>query len=545
MPDNVERTLHVEWDPKTGTFKGLPDCWADLLPEGTVKNVKRTNGPSALAKDLTTSGRQINNDEPVDGKLLPVKPSRRIRNSIVGRDALSPSASKRGSVFGSANSNSSFIKRLSQIALGKIDKIATSRQSQTFIDGPTIIGTPYNVKHQHHVEPDPHTSTGFTGLPESWSAVLKMSGITKDDVNANPQEVLECLKFHIEGPPPTKPTTKQLQTDIARTVHIKNDDPLKYFQNLRKLGQGASGVVYSALDTRTNKSVALKVAPIAELVDLTNEIAMQAMSNHHNIVNYIETFATASEICIVMEFVGGGSLTDTVGVGLEMEERLIAYVCKQVLQALAFVHRSHRIHRDIKSDNILVDSSSGDVKIADFGFAIGLTSDASTRNSVVGTPYWMAPELIKGQEYGTGIDVWSLGITAIEMAEGEVRTGEKGQNPISARYFATNLHDSQPPLMREKPLRALLLITVKPPPKLKNKNGTYSETFQHFIAQCLNPNAEKRATAEQLLLHPFIKSAPSPGGPEFAKYAKRIIQEKKIARQERAKKKLAQQQANK
>ena len=185
--------------------------------------------------------------------------------------------------------------------------------------------------------------------------------------------------------------------------------------------QGASGVVYSALDTRSGKNVALKVAPIAELVDLTNEIAMQAMSKHGNIVNYIETFATTSEICIVMEFVGGGSLTDTLGVNFEMPESLIAWVCKEALQALAFVHRSHRIHRDIKSDNILVDSTTGKVKLADFGFAIGLTSDTSTRNSVVGTPYWMAPELIKSDEYGTGIDIWSLGITAIEMAEGEVR----------------------------------------------------------------------------------------------------------------------------
>ena len=127
-------------------------------------------------------------------------------------------------------------------------------------------------------QPDKTTATGFTGLPESWSQILVASGITKEDAVENPQAVLDCLTFHIEGPPPEKPTGKKLQDDIARTVHIKSDDPLKYFSDLRKLGQGASGVVYSATDTRNGKSVALKVAPIAELVDLTNEIAMQAMS---------------------------------------------------------------------------------------------------------------------------------------------------------------------------------------------------------------------------------------------------------------------------
>jgi serine/threonine protein kinase len=162
------------------------------------------------------------------------------------------------------------------------------------------------------------------------------------------------------------------------------------------------------------------------------------MCQHSNIVSYVETFATQSEVCIVMEYIEGGSLTDSIGVGVDFPEVHLANVCRQCLMALSHVHRSHRIHRDIKSDNILIDQATGDVKIADFGFAIGLTSDNNKRTSVVGTPYWMAPELIRGHDYGIEIDIWSLGITAIEMAEGE------------------------PPLMHEPPLRALLMITVKP-----------------------------------------------------------------------------------
>ena len=174
--------------------------------------------------------------------------------------------------------------------------------------------------------------------------------------------------------------------------------------------------------------------------------------------------------------------------------------------ALAHIHRAHRIHRDIKSDNILIDQSSGAVKIADFGFAIGLTSDATKRTSVVGTPYWMAPELIRGQDYGCEIDVWSLGITAIEMAEGE------------------------PPMMREPPLRALLMITVKSAPKLKRPER-YSETFNHFLACCLQTNAAKRPSAEELLLHPFIAQASS--NEHFATFVTATIKAKKEARRAR------------
>jgi len=119
-----------------------------------------------------------------------------------------------------------------------------------------------------------------------------------------------------------------------------------------------------------------------------------------------------------MEFVHGGTLTEVLGPTIDFPEAHIAFVCKQMLMGLAYLHRQHRLHRDIKSDNILV-GFNGAVKLADFGFAVGLTEEQDKRRSVVGTPYWMAPELIRGLEYDAKVDVWSLGITAIEMAEGE------------------------------------------------------------------------------------------------------------------------------
>ena len=144
-----------------------------------------------------------------------------------------------------------------------------------------------------------------------------------------------------------------------------------------------------------------------------------------------------------MELLNGGPLTELLGPGVDWMESHIAFVCREILQALAFLHANHRLHRDIKSDNILVDME-GTVKIADFGFAIGLTAEVDKRRSVVGTPYWMAPELIRGLEYDGKVDVWSTGITCLEMCDGE------------------------PPLMDQPPLRALLLITTQGTPQPTN-----------------------------------------------------------------------------
>ena len=144
--------------------------------------------------------------------------------------------------------------------------------------------------------------------------------------------------------------------------------------------------------------VALKICPISDLPELTNEIGLHAMCSHPAVVNLLEAYVTKTEVCIVMEYMSGGCLTDCLGVDVTFPESHIAFVCNQVLMALAFMHREHKLHRDIKSDNILVDRT-GRVKVADFGFAISLTREEAKRTSVVGTPYWMAPELIRGQEY--------------------------------------------------------------------------------------------------------------------------------------------------
>lgn len=218
--------------------------------------------------------------------------------------------------------------------------------------------------------------------------MLKASGISKEDTQANPQAVLDVLNFHIEGPPPKMVTNRaSMAKKIKDAVNLKNEDYHNYYTDMMKLGQGASGVVYSAKDKRSGRIVALKLCALAELAELTNEIGLQTMTKHPNIVECIEAYQSKTDVCIVMELMMGGSLTDCCTQNSSMPEPCVAYVCKRMLMALAYMHRMYRLHRDIKSDNVLV-NYDGLVKLADFGFAIGLTNEESKRTSVVGTPYW-------------------------------------------------------------------------------------------------------------------------------------------------------------
>ena len=179
---------------------------------------------------------------------------------------------------------------------------------------------------------------------------------------------------------------------------------------------------------------------------------------------------------------GGTSLTSLIK-GRPLEENYLAFTMKEVLKGLAQMHKLHRMHRDIKSDNILVDNN-GRIRLTDFGWAAESTKEQAKRQTTVGTPYWMAPELIQGKRYGFGVDIWSLGITLLECAECE------------------------PPLLKEPPLRALLLITIQPSPTFRNPDA-WSTECKHFLSKALEKNPDLRPIAEGLTLHPFLQKAAS------------------------------------
>ncbi|KAL6060047.1 Serine/threonine-protein kinase pakC [Balamuthia mandrillaris] len=347
------------------------------------------------------------------------------------------------------------------------------------------VSDPYNVRHHVHVDFD--SESGFSGLPAEWESLLKAS-ISKAEVEENPNDALNALEFYDKYTQAPIPLPVESQVNLEDLINHR--DPNEVFRDIKKIGEGAAGEVFIATDRISGDKVAIKKMSLNDdsVKLLTNEISIMKTSKHENIVEYIDTYVIGDQIWVVMEYMGGGCLTEVLEQFdyCKMSEEQMAWVCSETLKSLQYIHSLHRIHRDIKSDNILL-SSKGDIKIADFGYAAQLTREKEKRNTVVGTPYWMAPELIRGQQYGIKVDIWSLGIMLMEMAEGE------------------------PPYMDYPPLRALFMITTKGIPPLK-KPKKWSEGMKDFLSKCLCTEAENRASTTELLQHPWLSKACGPKG---------------------------------
>ncbi|KAF5026642.1 hypothetical protein F66182_1268 [Fusarium sp. NRRL 66182] len=279
---------------------------------------------------------------------------------------------------------------------------------------------------------------------------------------------------------------------------VSKDDPNISYSKQKKIGQGASGSVYVAKIKETAVGIARDVlraqGPRAQVaikqMDLAhqprkelivNEIMVMKDSRHRNIVNFLDAFLrnNNAELWVVMEFMEGGALTDVIDNNPSISEEQISTICHETCRGLQHLHSQNIIHRDIKSDNVLLDAR-GNVKITDFGFCAKLTETKSKRATMVGTPYWMAPEVVKQKEYGPKVDIWSLGIMAIEMIE------------------------SEPPYLNEEPLKALYLIATNGTPRLK-KPEKLSKELKAFLSVCLCVDVKSRASADELLAHDFLR----------------------------------------
>ncbi|KAM8915004.1 LOW QUALITY PROTEIN: serine/threonine-protein kinase 4-like [Spinachia spinachia] len=259
--------------------------------------------------------------------------------------------------------------------------------------------------------------------------------------------------------------------------------PEEVFDVLEKLGEGSYGCVFKAHYKETGEIVAIKQVPVeSDLQEIIKEISIMQQCNSPHVVRYYGSYFKNSDLWIVMEYCGAGSVSDIIRLrNKTMTEEEICAILQSTLKGLEYLHFMRKIHRDIKAGNILL-NSEGQAKLADFGVAGQLTDTMAKRNTVIGTPFWMAPEVIQEIGYNCVADIWSLGITAIEMAEGK------------------------PPYADIHPMRAIFMIPTNPPPTFRNPD-LWSPSFQDFVSQCLVKNPENRATATQLLQHPFIKSA--------------------------------------
>uniref|UniRef100_A0A8C2U5G1 non-specific serine/threonine protein kinase n=1 Tax=Coturnix japonica TaxID=93934 RepID=A0A8C2U5G1_COTJA len=280
-------------------------------------------------------------------------------------------------------------------------------------------------------------------------------------------------------------------------VH-KHSDPAGIFELVEVVGNGTYGQVYKGRHVKTGQLAAIKVMDVTgdEEEEIKQEINMlKKYSHHRNIATYYGAFIKKNppgmddQLWLVMEFCGAGSVTDLIKntKGNTLKEEWIAYICREILRGLSHLHQHKVIHRDIKGQNVLL-TENAEVKLVDFGVSAQLDRTVGRRNTFIGTPYWMAPEVIACDEnpdatYDFKSDLWSLGITAIEMAEGA------------------------PPLCDMHPMRALFLIPRNPPPRLKSKK--WSKKFQSFIESCLVKNHSQRPTTEQLMKHPFIRDQPN------------------------------------
>lgn len=357
--------------------------------------------------------------------------------------------------------------------------------------GPLVPGRSAPTNGSPVTQPAPGAAGATVGPPP----VKPLQPVKKVQVQADDREREKLAKLGVAGAGSVaaaaaaleKPKEKRISTmtevqimEKLRQV-VSQEDPKLIYSKIKKVGQGASGHVFVAKTLSTGKKVAIKEMdlshqPRKELI--VNEILVMKESQHPNIVNFLESYLVKSnELWVVMEYMEGGALTDIIE-NNTLEEDQISSICLETCKGLGHLHSQSIIHRDIKSDNVLLDAQ-GHVKITDFGFCAKLTDQKSKRATMVGTPYWMAPEVVKQKEYGAKVDIWSLGIMAIEMIENE------------------------PPYLDEEPLKALYLIATNGTPTLK-KPDALSRELKAFLAVCLCVDVGSRATAKELLEHEFL-----------------------------------------
>ncbi|XP_074016503.1 serine/threonine-protein kinase PAK 1 isoform X5 [Numenius arquata] len=403
LPSDFEHTIHVGFDAVTGEFTGMPEQWARLLQTSNITKSEQKKNPQAVLD------------------VLEFYNSKKISNSQKYMSFTDKSTEDYNS------SNTLNVKAVSETPA--VPSVSEDEDDEDDAAPPPVIAP--RPEHTKSI----YTRSVIDPLPPPTRDVAT-SPISSPSENSTavPDMLVRNAEKQKKKP---KMSDEEILEKLRSIVSV--GDPKKKYTCFEKIGQGASGTVYTAIDVATAQEVAIKQMnlqqqPKKELI--INEILVMRENKNPNIVNYLDSYLVGEELWVVMEYLAGGSLTDVVTETC-MDEGQIAAVCRECLQALEFLHSNQVIHRDIKSDNILL-GMDGSVKLTDFGFCAQITPEQSKRSTMVGTPYWMAPEVVTRKAYGPKVDIWSLGIMAIEMIEGE------------------------PPYLNENPLRHQFLKIAKP-----------------------------------------------------------------------------------
>uniref|UniRef100_A0A1D5R0S6 non-specific serine/threonine protein kinase n=1 Tax=Macaca mulatta TaxID=9544 RepID=A0A1D5R0S6_MACMU len=435
LPSDFEHTIHVGFDAVTGEFtpdlygsqmcpgklpEGIPEQWARLLQTSNITKLEQKKNPQAVLDVLKfyDSKETVNNQ-----KYMSFTSGDK---SAHGYIAAHPSSTKTASEPPLAPPVSE-------------EEDEEEEEEEDDNEPPPVIA------------PRPeHTKSIYTrSVVESIaSPAAPNKEVTPPSAeNANSSTLYRNTDRQRKK---SKMTDEEILEKLRSIVSV--GDPKKKYTRFEKIGQG---VIHSCILIAIQvaiKQMNLQQQPKKELI--INEILVMRENKNPNIVNYLDSHS--ANISQMLQ-------------------------CSRCLQALDFLHSNQVIHRDIKSDNILL-GMDGSVKLTDFGFCAQITPEQSKRSTMVGTPYWMAPEVVTRKAYGPKVDIWSLGIMAIEMVEGE------------------------PPYLNENPLRALYLIATNGTPELQNPERL-SAVFRDFLNRCLEMDVDRRGSAKELLQHPFLKLA--------------------------------------
>eukprot|EP01090_Pellita_catalonica_P018424 TRINITY_DN5944_c0_g1_i1.p1 TRINITY_DN5944_c0_g1~~TRINITY_DN5944_c0_g1_i1.p1 ORF type:complete len:574 (+),score=111.64 TRINITY_DN5944_c0_g1_i1:81-1802(+) len=494
-PTNFKREMHISYNKDTGMFEGIPDEWkrmlgtAGLSANQIMEDADMLVGVFKVMKAQETRAKE-EEEYRQRAKMFPVAlPPRSGGGSSI------PSLPPRGgSAIGGRTMGSAY---KSIIPPGPLPAPGSTESNRSAAlarrngqnGGTATAPTPALPGRAL----PPRVATPTPGIPTRPSPVSRPSpaGRPAPPNSGRPTPGGRPKPPGSSGPRPQQQVTEEPSIIAGIKVDdlVSHGDPMQIFTDLAICGQGASGSVFVATDTRNQAKVAVKQMVIAAQVKpeiIINEIMIMKKSTHASIVNYVDSYVVNGVLWVIMEFVDGGSLAELLQVRKTMTEAHIAACCKSTLEGLNYLHTlaTPIIHRDIKSDNVLL-GLDGAVKITDFGYGSQLASKTDRKTSVVGTTNWMAPEVVKGRPYSVKVDVWSTGIMAMEMYEGD------------------------PPYVEESMLKALYLIAKQGRPEFKDP-GSMSAEFKDFITQCTIMEQEERPTAGDLLSHAFLKMACQP-----------------------------------